>query len=140
MIEIQCQGQDLVRVCKVSWECYQILMHMEDTQEFKLIGYDQKIAGVQNFTGGYQYQHNTSKFQEKEINLKMDVKYLNALDSGDFDPEDDQDLVEYCSTKNMDPHYMRLYKDIFKLYDEGEYECVVQVLKLEVSDHPRVKA
>ena len=25
--------------------------------------------------------------------------------------------------KSIDPPNMRLYRDIFKLYDEGEYEC-----------------
>ena len=68
------------------------------------------------------------------------MKYLDALDSGDFDPEEDEELVEYCSSKSLDPSNMRLYRDIFKLYDEGEYECVVQVLKIEVSDHPNFRS
>jgi hypothetical protein len=40
---------------------------------------------------------------------------------------DESEYKSFAKENNLNVNKMRLYHDIFKIYDEGEYECVVTV-------------
>jgi hypothetical protein len=115
----------------VSLEKYQILMHMEQEQSFHLVFWD--------FTSGSRghkltFDEGTGKAAERELTIKIEPKYVNFID--DFEKLEDSDLVEFAESNQLNPHRLKLYRDIFQIYDEGTFECVVWVQSVHFSrDH-----
>ena len=106
----------------VSIEKYQILMYLEPEQSLNLVWWD--------FKGGYsgtkiEYDHDTGKAQEKELNIKIEPAYIPFID--EFENLENDDIKDFAIKNNLNPERLRLYRDIFKIYDEGTHECVVWV-------------
>ena len=58
--------------------------------------------------------------------MPVDPRYLQAVD--DLEGEVSQDeILEYAKSKDLDFYKLLIYKQLFEIYDEGEFDCVVVV-------------
>ena len=106
----------------VSIEKYQILMYLEPEQSLNLVWWD--------FKGGYsgtkiEYDNDTGKAKEKELNIKIEPAYIPFID--EFENLENGDIKDFAIKNKLNPERLRLYRDIFRIYDEGTHECVVWV-------------
>ena len=67
---------------------------------------------------------------EKEIELAIPPTYLQAVDEINVADE----VAEYAAANNLNAQKLCLWKDLLTLYDEGEYECVVDILNCTVKN------
>ena len=67
---------------------------------------------------------------EKEIELAIPPNYLQAVD----EINDADEVAEYATANNLNAQKLCLWKDLLTLYDEGEYECVVDILNCTVKN------
>ena len=77
-----------------------------------------------------EYNVDMGCMAEKEIELAIPPNYLQAVD----EINDADEAAEYAATNNLNAQKLCLWKDLLTLYDEGEYECVVDVLNCTVKN------
>lgn len=58
--------------------------------------------------------------------MKLIPKYIKIINDLEI-LDDPQSIRTYAKHQQLDPYTVKLYKDIFDIYDEAEYECVVYV-------------
>lgn len=64
--------------------------------------------------------------QEKQMHIKIEPLYNPIID--DLETLDNDDIEKYAKDKGLNPQRVKLYKDIFEIYDEGECQCILTVL------------
>ena len=111
------ESPDKIQFGYISVEKYQILMHVESDQTLSLIYY----SGDRN--NRIDYDKDTGLAIEKELSLKIEYQFHSHID--EFENVDN--IQEYAKENGLNPHRLRLWRDIFRIYDEGENECVVTI-------------
>jgi len=68
----------------------------------------------------------TGHMKEKDLHLNLEPEFIPHIDSLE-NLEDQQDLQNYAQKHSLNCQRLALYRDIFNMFDDGTFECVVTV-------------
>ena len=73
-----------------------------------------------------QKDEETGKFKEKDLQIKLEPEFIPHIDSLE-NLGDQNDLIEFADKNGLNPRRLALYRDIFNIYDDGTFECVLTI-------------
>ena len=119
---ILCKGDSIIPVRKVSLDKFQVLMHEEADEKLVLVKYnDSNIGGFWKA----QRQEYTGKFAQKELRISVSNQILDLID--EIDNLEEEQIQSKLQLLNISRDQLRLYQELFRIYDEGDHECIVWV-------------